>query len=385
MASSSNVSNSFWSCPFRSFNCCRNGEGGNKGISRMISHLKSQHLLNDDRKHVLREAISTDHGLFMEVEETLMSLGQWLCGKCMTLHAVSRACHHPNGLVRFIKGDNGLTTHIFGIVRPDAKEDVKNVLEGLVLDVGLLDRVLKTPITIVIAQPGSVDAWVRLLLLPRCTLQVFRPKNRQECRSGNRKSIQQSCILKSLATWGKEDGITTLLNNIFDNSGVGYMGQDGDNTHATTSAKTNIRQCLRKVADGHFTAAVKVLCSSGVAPYTGDTIKALEDKHPLRPPPSMPGTIFSEPPLVAEFDSVLGCIKSFPKGTSCGRDGLRAQHILDALCGEGSAIAIDLLRAITAVVNLWLGEDVRLLWQSVLLLLLSRHLLNQTMGSDQLQ
>lgn len=131
------------------------------------------------------------------------------------------------------------------------------------------------------------------------------------------------------------------------------MSQGGDNTRDNTTAKTNIRQCLRKVADGHFTAAVKVLCSSGVAPYNGDTIKALENKHPLKPPPSMPGTFYSEPPLVADFDSVLGCIKSFPKGTSCGRDGLRAQHILDALCGEG--FATDLLRAITTVVNLWLG------------------------------
>ncbi|KAL6499220.1 hypothetical protein OROHE_026248 [Orobanche hederae] len=118
---------------------------------------------------------------------------------------------------------------------------------------------------------------------------------------------------------------------------------------------SNVRQCLRKVADGHFTAVVKVLCSSGVAPYSDDTMEALEAKHPLTPPPAMPSTVFSEPPLVASIDTVLGCVKSFPKGTSCGRDGLRAQHILDALCGEGSAIATDLLHAITAVVNLWLG------------------------------
>ena len=113
----------------------------------MIAHIKSQHLLNDDRKPVLREVISTDLGLFMEVEETLMSLGQWLCGTCMTLHAVSRSCHHPDGLVRFIKEDNGSTTHTVGIVRSGTKEDVSVVSEGLVLDVGLLDRVLKTPIT----------------------------------------------------------------------------------------------------------------------------------------------------------------------------------------------------------------------------------------------
>jgi hypothetical protein len=61
------------------------------------------------------------------------------------------------------------------------------------------------------------------------------------------------------------------------------------------------------------------------------------DKHLYMPPPSMSTALFPEAPLVAEVETVLGRIKSFPKGTSCGRDGLRAQHILDALCGEGSA------------------------------------------------
>nr|GFC82108.1 putative reverse transcriptase domain-containing protein [Tanacetum cinerariifolium] len=55
-----------------------------------------------------------------------------------------------------------------------------------------------------------------------------------------------------------------------------------------------------------------------------------------------------------DVDSVLGCIQSFPKVTSCEREGLRAQHILDALCGEGSAITIGLLKAISVVVKLLL-------------------------------
>ena len=122
-----------------------------------------------------------------------------------------------------------------------------------------------------------------------------------------------------------------------------------------TKGNTNIRQYLCKVVDGNFTATVKVECSSGVASHEMDIIKALEAKHPYKPPLSMLSTIYSEPHFIVAIDNVLGCIKSFPKGTSCGRDGLRAQHNLDALCGEGSAIAIDLLQAITAVVKLWLG------------------------------
>ena len=222
---------------------------GNKGIVRLISHLKRLHLPTDERKCVLRKAISTDYGLFMALQETLKAFDQWLCGECMTLHAVSRACHHPDGLVRFSKGPDDMSGYIVGISKPSNKEPETKVTTGLVLDADLLDRVFKVPVTTVksipyacrlafsqalkavlykvVAQPDSVDAWVRLLLFPRCTLQVCRPTNRQERRSGNRKSMQQSSILKSLATWGKDEGITTLVKMMLDGSGLGSLDQGG--------------------------------------------------------------------------------------------------------------------------------------------------------------
>ncbi|GKC21588.1 hypothetical protein Tco_1023738 [Tanacetum coccineum] len=52
--------------------------------------------------------------------------------------------------------------------------------------------------------------------------------------------------------------------------------------------------------------------------------------------------------------SVLDRIKSFPRGTSCGRDGLRAQHLLDCLSGAAIAISDELVSSITQVVNLFL-------------------------------
>ena len=76
-------------------------------------------------------------------------------------------------------------------------------------------------------------------------------------------------------------------------------------------------------------------------PIYEDTIEALEAKHPFKPPPSMPSTIFSETPLVAEVDTILGCIKSFPKGTSCGRELEGTIHFVRPVwrrvcCGHGS-------------------------------------------------
>ncbi|GJS07057.1 hypothetical protein Tco_0363853 [Tanacetum coccineum] len=217
--------------------------------------------------------------LYMTVEETLKVFGNWLCGKCMTLHAVSRTCHHPDGLVYFSKGSDDMSNYIVAISKPSNTE----VIEGLVLDAELLDRVFKV-------LPDSIDALVRFITYlhdHRCS--YVSQQNR--------------------------------TSNVGENN--------GQHQHQA------LRQCIHKLAVGHFTSTVKVLSSSGVALYYDDTIKALEAKHPYKPPLSMPSNTFYEPPLVAEINSVVGCIKSFPKGTSCGRDGLRAQHILDALCGGG--------------------------------------------------
>lgn len=50
----------------------------------------------------------------------------------------------------------------------------------------------------------------------------------------------------------------------------------------------------------------------------------------------------------------MACNKSLPKGASCGRDGLHAQHFLESISGVDAAIATKNLDALTPVVNLWL-------------------------------
>nr|GEV49469.1 protein HHL1, chloroplastic isoform X1 [Tanacetum cinerariifolium] len=46
--------------------------------------------------------------------------------------------------------------------------------------------------------------------------------------------------------------------------------------------------------------------------------------------------------------------KSFPRGMSCGRDGLRAQHLINDLSGSDVIVSYELVFSITQVVNLFL-------------------------------
>ncbi|GKF56908.1 hypothetical protein Tco_0170445, partial [Tanacetum coccineum] len=86
--------------------------------------------------------------------------------------------------------------------------------------------------------------------------------------------------------------------------------------------EANVIQCKRKLGDGHFTAAIKVLTSSGVAPSTPETLHELEAKHPHASPLNLSSSSLGVDALCVHKDLVLNRIRSFPKGTSCGQDGL---------------------------------------------------------------
>nr|GEX88243.1 hypothetical protein [Tanacetum cinerariifolium] len=114
---------------------------------------------------------------------------------------------------------------------------------------------------------------------------------------------------------GEDYGIKTLVKSILDGSALGSFGHGGgDFLEKRATKNTNIKSCLHKVIDGHFTTAMKMLSSLGVVLYCDDTNKALEAKHPYNLPPSVPSITFFEPPFAAKIDSVFSCIKLFPKG-----------------------------------------------------------------------
>jgi hypothetical protein len=186
-------------------------------------------LCDDERKSMIQGAIKSDLSFFVVLEESLSVLGQWLCGKCMSIHALSRACHHLDGLIRATLIAEEVESHIIGILKPSTVDtDALGVQEGLILDAKLLEKVLQAPIFTVksiphscrlafshalkealykvVSAPGTVGTWVQLLLLPRCTLQVVKPQTRRDRRSGSRKSLQQHHILGCLATWREADG-----------------------------------------------------------------------------------------------------------------------------------------------------------------------------------
>ncbi|KAL8127113.1 hypothetical protein AgCh_014143 [Apium graveolens] len=221
-------------------------------------------------------------------------------------------------------------------------------------------RIFLSALDKVLACPADLSSWVQLLILPCCTLSSFVPSNRAQRRSGERERRQLEHISSAILRWRDPGDRMGLVKDR-----LAFLTTYTRRLQKSRNfEEANMFQCKRKLADGHFTAAIKVLTSSGVTPDTPDTLAELESKHPFVPSLVLISSVIGVDSLHVHKDLVLDRIRSFPKGTSCGRDGLRAQHLLDVLGGPASAVVDDLLGSITGVVNLflsgkcpaWLGE-----------------------------
>ncbi|GJT15865.1 putative reverse transcriptase domain-containing protein [Tanacetum coccineum] len=185
--------------------------------------------------------------------------------------------------------------------------------------------------------------------------KTFLPRNNLECKSAIKRQRQEESIVNAIQSWGTPGGSLQLLKETLAESSPNFLDVDEDDLDL---GDRNIKQCKRKICDGHYTAAVRVLSSSGVAPYNEATLEDLKTKHPFYPAPSLPHISTDHHHLIASSTVVLDRIKSFPRGTSCGRDGLCAQHLMDCLSGGAVAVSDELISFITQVVNLFLAGTV---------------------------
>lgn len=187
-----------------------------------------------------------------------------------------------------------------------------------------------------VADSGSEAAWVELLILPMCVLSARR-RPRGE-------GVAQH-IRRRARSW-LDGRVDDLIDELLSTAPLTYP-QPRQSDDAALAARV-----LRKVAEGHLSAAVRMLEPTSVAPATPATCAMLEALHPPRPLPN--GVAVATAPHQARVEDVLAALKTFPPGTAGGRDGLTALHIKHALSVGGSDV---LLENLLGVVNRALAGD----------------------------
>ncbi|ESN90537.1 hypothetical protein HELRODRAFT_166211 [Helobdella robusta] len=92
-----------------------------------------------------------------------------------------------------------------------------------------------------------------------------------------------------------------------------------------------------------------------VAPDTEETRRALKSKHHTTPNNKQQSPSKESSSLCVTSQQVLVCLKTFPKGTSGGSDGLTPEHLKDLTSSKTDSI--DLINSITAFINMILNGD----------------------------
>ncbi|GKB91100.1 hypothetical protein Tco_0963372 [Tanacetum coccineum] len=142
-------------------------------------------------------------------------------------------------------------------------------------------RALRGALDKVICKADDISSWVSLLVLPLCILKTFCSMSNLECKSANKHQREEESITNAIRSWGGDLDLS----------------------------EWNLKQCRRKICDGHYTAAVRYLSSSGVAPYGDATLHELKAKHPFKSALSLPDTPIDHQHLIASLDVVLDRIK----------------------------------------------------------------------------
>ncbi|GJY00021.1 hypothetical protein Tco_0357039 [Tanacetum coccineum] len=237
-------------------NNCQDGGGNGLTKTSLITYLHDRHC-SGDAQAIMKQYLSTNLAVFEDAE-----------------------CRHDNGS-NFVSvpdcGDGVVRFLLYDITKPhvpSSSEQLEHVndlgqhqhggftlslLNSLLLK-GLhtvkfippkchlrFSRVLKGALDKVICMPDNIFCWVSFLVLPLCgSLQLVG------------KTLAESS--PSLSPVDEED---------------------------LDLGERNIKQCMRKICDSHYTAAVRVLSSSCVAPYNHATLEDLKTKHPFKPAPSL--------------------------------------------------------------------------------------------------
>ncbi|GKD57759.1 hypothetical protein Tco_1291146 [Tanacetum coccineum] len=221
-------------------NGCR--DGGGNGLTKfyLIKHLHDRHCIGEAQA-ITKHSLLTDLSVFKRAEPV-----------------------HVDSFV--LDPHNGFTLSLLDCLFSKGLRTVKSIPPKYRLG---FSRVLKGALNKVISKPDDISCWVSLLVLPLCFLKTFCPRSNLECKSANKCQHQEESITNAIRSWGVPGGSLQLVRETLAESAPLMLDLDGEDLNLT---EQNLKQCKRKICNGHYTAAVRVLSSLGVAPYNHATL-----------------------------------------------------------------------------------------------------------------
>ncbi|GJX79191.1 hypothetical protein Tco_0327340 [Tanacetum coccineum] len=225
--------------------------------------------------------IRIKHRHNVAVEVMFKCMGLWLCEVCFKMHTLRAKCRHGEGS-DFVPpsdcGDGEVRFVLYDHTKPQVPSSLQlDHVDELVLDehVGFTLPLLNILLSKGLCTVKSSLPVVSLLVLHLCLLKTFCPRSYFECGFGIKHQRQNESIANFIRSWGIPSGSLQLVREALAKPSLSWSNINEENLDFS---ERNVKQCKRKICDGHYTATLRVLSSFGVAPYNDATLEDLKAK-----------------------------------------------------------------------------------------------------------
>nr|GEX91934.1 putative reverse transcriptase domain-containing protein [Tanacetum cinerariifolium] len=194
-------------CPFAGLSGCCDGGGNGLTNSYLIKHLHDRHC-KDEAQAITKHSLITDLVVFERAEATLKRMGIWLCGVCFKTHTLRIKCRHVADIVSPPDiGDSVVRFVLYDLTKPLVPScSQPHHVDGLLLDqpdgftLALLDSLFLKGLRTV----KSIHL--------KCHLGFSRALkgalvwSNLECKSANKRKLQEESIINAIRSWGVPGG-----------------------------------------------------------------------------------------------------------------------------------------------------------------------------------
>ena len=177
------------------------------------------------------------------------------------------------------------------------------------------------------------DSYTKFFMLTKCLL--WNPK-------GKIKDSLDNIVKKRISRWNNGEYRQLWLEAL--------NAVNSDRSDAIVYDR--YKRAARLASMGRFSSACAALEKEGLAPVDEKTFEELKQKHPDADRPILP--VAQGAAIRVNSNAVLEQLKSFPVGSAGAYDGLRPQHVLEAV---KTAQNREPLEALTSFVNWLLGGN----------------------------
>ena len=215
-------------------------------------------------------------------------------------------------------------------------------------------RVLADTVSASLGNPQDVTHWVKLQIISKC---ILRAKGRGESQTAQSFAAE---VKLRIQRW-RQGEVGELWKEAVkavkaQKKGADKKGRRKKDRVAETAeekqTKQNAERSTKLMQEGQFSRAAKALTSRGIDQHSEQAKAEMRAKHPTGRPTEIPAGDIPAPPIRISASQVKKAIKSFKKGTAPGPDGMRPEHLKEALAAVAQNRSSRFQSVLAALVNL---------------------------------